>query len=229
MKIAVVAKNTYDAVPLKDKLKEFGCHYVSDNPDVVVSWGGDGTFLIAEQKFQGIPKVLVRDSRLCLKCNVEDIHDLAVKMQFRKFKYTSFRKLELSYLHKKLLASNDIILRNKNQQQAIRFDLYRNGRKIYNQEFIGDGLVFATVFGSTAYYNSITRKTIKSGAAIAFNNTVEPHQPFQFRKSDIIKVVLTRGPAILTVDNIRKSFILNRADTFTVRISDQKAKIVRFH
>ena len=76
-----------------------------------------------------------------------------------KYKIENQIKLEIIIKGKKILCLNDFVLRNKNPYEAIRFTV--NGK-----EKIGDGVVVSTPFGSTAYFNSITKKKFKKAKTL---------------------------------------------------------------
>src|SRR3989338_5658267 len=66
MKVALV-----DTVKKKEGeklLSAAGFSIVSCNPDMVVSYGGDGTIMRAEQKFPGVPILPLRASMVCKLC-----------------------------------------------------------------------------------------------------------------------------------------------------------------
>ena len=42
--------------------------FVKESPDAVISFGGDGTILLSERLFPGVPKLNVRDRGDCMSC-----------------------------------------------------------------------------------------------------------------------------------------------------------------
>lgn len=63
MKIfSVSAKLPKLALSLRQKAETFGLVYDDRNPDFMITLGGDGTFILAESAFPGLPKLPVRDS-----------------------------------------------------------------------------------------------------------------------------------------------------------------------
>ncbi len=62
MKIAIVTKFNKEPTELKRFLTKFNFTYVTEDPDLVISEGGDGTLLIAERNFPGVPKLLLKKS-----------------------------------------------------------------------------------------------------------------------------------------------------------------------
>jgi len=81
------------------------------------------------------------------------------------------------------------------------------------KEFIGDGLVVATPFGSTGYYRSITDSYFELGIGIAFNNSTEQADSLVVKEQRQIKVLITRGPALLYADNQTKIINLKEQES----------------
>src|SRR3972149_10222584 len=151
MQKAAVCSAT-DKLRLKKELKKAGFRVVEKNPDFVLCYGGDGTILYAERKYPGIPKLAIKNTRICHRCEIKS-NGLGVPLaNIRAHNYTTTRetKLEAIYGKKKYLALNEIQIHNKLPTRAIRFSLQVNEKKF--DELIGDGVIIATPFGSTAYY-----------------------------------------------------------------------------
>ncbi len=227
MKIAVYGKTPESKKELLKAAKKEGFAYNEKKPDLVISYGGDGTFLWAERKYPGVTKALFRYSKICKKC-----HDLPIDHAFalikkKKYKIINHNKLEARVDKTTLLAVNDIVIRNALPTHAIRFTLEINGRKI-DGEFIGDGIVIATPFGSTAYFHSIARKTFSKGIGIAFNNTTVQHKPLFLPENSRIKLTITRGEAFIVADNEPRMVVLTPGKSATIKISNKKAKLLSF-
>lgn len=227
MKIAVYGKTPESKIELIKAAKKAGFTYDEKKPDLVISYGGDGTFLWAERKYPGIPKALFRYSKVCKKChNLPIDHALALTKK-KKYKIITHNKLEARVDKTILLATNDIVVRNAMPTHAIRFILEINGKKI-NEEFIGDGIVAATPFGSTAYYHSITKKTFAKGIGIAFNNTTTLQKPLLLPEKARLRLTLTRGEAFVVADNEQRMIVLTPGKSVTIKTSKQKAKLLSF-
>ena len=80
MKIALVGKIKKDIKQLKRQIEFCGYEIVSRNPDVVISFGGDGSFLIAERRFPSVPKLPVRDKSICKRCNIGKLDRLLMRL-----------------------------------------------------------------------------------------------------------------------------------------------------
>ncbi len=223
MKIAVYGKTPESKTQLQKEIKKAGFQYDEKKPDIVVSYGGDGTFLSAERKYPGVLKALFRYSKICKKCHNLPITHALELIKKKKYKIIEHKKLEA----KGLFATNDMIIRNKNPTHAIRFMLEINNKKI-NGEIIGDGIIASTPFGSTAYFHSITRKTFAKGIGIAFNNTIEEHKPLLLNEKAKVKLTITRGEAFLAADNNPKMLTIKPGNSITIKTSKKKAKLISF-
>jgi len=126
-----------------------------------------------------------------------------------------------------MLATNDIVIRNAIPTHALRFKISINGKQI-KDEFIGDGIVVATTFGSTAYFESITRKKFNKGIGVAFNNTTVKQPPLFLNENAKIKVKITRGEAFLAADNEPKMAMLTAGKSVTITASKKKTKLITF-
>jgi len=196
----------------------------STKPDVVISVGGDGTFFFTERKYPGVPKILLRKSNICNKCENVSIEAILKHLQQKRYTITTIYKLDANIGKRKINAVNDIIIRNKDLRRALRFTMNIPG-KIKNEEIVGDGLVIATPYGSTAYFHAITKTSFKKGIGIAFNNPVMSRNPI-ITNNKPIKITILREHAIVASDNDPQTFIIKPGDIITIKQSKQKTKIV---
>lgn len=222
IKVALFGKNS-DSI--RDTITGFNLLLVNDNPDVIVSYGGDGTLLSAERKFPGIPKLPIRDSKVCRKCPIHTTEYLLGALSEEKIKLQIFPKLEAKTGNEDFLAINDIVVRNLTPMHALRFKLFKDSKAIKPEIIIGDGVVATTAFGSTGYYKSITRKTIDHGFAIAFNNTTQVIEPLRFSDGEHIRIDIIRGPGTLSSDNSPKILTLREGDQVKIFPSAHSARI----
>jgi NAD+ kinase len=221
-KICIVEKEPGKTRELKSKLGELGFVYDEENPELVLAFGGDGTFLIAERIFPGIPKILIKGSEHSKKGVNLDIEEVLRKYTNGEFSVEKMPKLKVALKSMfgggELIAINDIVIRNTLPTEAIRFKLNINGENLKGGgNFIGDGVVISTPYGSGAYFHSITRESFKEGIGIAFSNLTE-HQDFiLLNKKDEIEIEITRGPAVLVADNNRNFINLEEGDVVKIK------------
>ena len=134
-------------------------------------------------------------------------------------------KLSASASGEELIGLNDIIVHNKDPRHGIRYRLSVDGKDI-GHEVIGDGIVVATPFGSTAYFRSITDSFFDVGIGIAFNNSTEQFDHMIISENGLIEMTITRGPAAVYADNHEKSIRLEEGNTVVIKKSTLCAKLI---
>ncbi len=200
--------------------------YGEISPDIVISLGGDGTFLAAERRCPGVPKLLIRTSNICNKCDWDSLSPILDKLKNGEYRIEEHAKLEAEVRGEKKLCVNDFVVRNKLPIHSIRFLLSVDGRQV-NSELIGDGVVVSTPFGSTAYNYSITKKKFDKGIGIAFNNLSNEVGHMIVGESSLIEIEITRGDATFSYDNYGQIVILKTGDKIRIRKTDKVARIVK--
>lgn len=215
MKVVLFGKNATEIEPL---VKEAGFKIVRSNPDVVISFGGDGTLLSAERQYPAVPKLPIRNSRICNKCLKHTDATVLRKLKKNTLKFKKEQKLQAKILGKDFYALNDFVIRNQDAIHAIRFN-------VNDKFYIGDGIVLSTPFGSTGYFKSITGKTFSTNFALAFNNTIQKVPPKFLKKDDQVTFKLVRGKAALTFDNSPDIYIIPEGMQLTFKLSQKFAKI----
>jgi len=224
-KVGIVGVNKQNIKNLALHLKEHGLKVVKTNPEFVISLGGDGTYLYSERLYPNVPKLMIRDSNICKKCHVNTLFEIEDKLVSNDFVIKEYMKLEAKIGKKKLICANDFVMRNKVLTQAIRFEIFVDGKRL-NKEMIGDGLVISTPFGSTAYYYSMCRKKFSKGIGIAFNNLTNNQKPVIINENSTIKIKLLRESAHFARDNDPKILSLKQGDEIIIKRSKEKAKII---
>ncbi|MBR9690954.1 hypothetical protein GOV08_04690 [Candidatus Woesearchaeota archaeon] len=229
MKLFIVARNKEVVPHYKKAIKKAGFRYGKKNADMILSLGGDGTFLIAEHKYPRIPKLLIRDSKICNKCSVDLFDKFLLRLKNKKnYKIQKQPKIMATYKNSDFIAINDVVIRNKDQQHAIRYTM-KIDRKQVGKEFIGDGVVVSTPWGSTGYFKSITQKSFEKGFGVALNNVQKTKKNTYFLdKKAKIEIEMTRGDALVTHDNDKKVFLMKTGDKITIKKLGKPAKIVVF-
>jgi len=190
---------------------------VDENPDLIITHGGDGTLIGAERTYPGLPKLALRDCQSNPKC---EQHSLANILQ-HSFTPQTIVKLEASDQHGHVLMGvNDIVLHNADPCSAIRYRIWIDG-KPFLQQIVGDGVVVSTPFGSSAYYKSITGSTFNIGIGLAFNNSTEPMNHLVLAEHSVIEIMVTRGPGILFSDNTSERLTVKTGERIKISISKQ--------
>ncbi|MEI6352782.1 MAG: hypothetical protein WCO35_02505 [Candidatus Nomurabacteria bacterium] len=228
LKVLIVSDSAEKAKLLFSKHKK-DIEIVKKDPDIVVSFGGDGTFFKSEFLYPNIPKLYLKNSyigKLAHKEPNDKILDLVVKG-----KYTIKEKTKLEIIHKdkKMEAMADVLIHNHDPFMAIRMKVFLDDVLIQEQDIIGDGILVSTQIGSTGYYKSITRSYFESDDQIglAFNNAIEQVSHIVLKKERVIKIKITRGIADIFADNQIENWELNTGDILEIKCSPNKMKVIK--
>src|SRR5689334_9056357 len=98
MKVLLFGKS---AKNIEGLIRQLGFTIVSTNPDVVISYGGDGTLLSSERIHPSVPKLPLRNSAICKKCSKHDEEMMLKKLKDGKLNLKEYQKLETTILYKK--------------------------------------------------------------------------------------------------------------------------------
>ncbi|MFA5060995.1 MAG: hypothetical protein WC494_01610 [Candidatus Pacearchaeota archaeon] len=228
-RIHIIGKNPESIDNLKKELKDNNFTYCEENPEIVISYGGDGMFLIAERIFPSIPKLLIRDSAKGNNCHKINLKEALKYLNEGNFKIEEIKKIKATHKgrfeYRELIGINDIVIRNSLPTEAIRFR-YKVNNSEWSDTLIGDGLVISTPYGSKrgAYFYSIEQKSFNEGLGIAFNNTTEKKGHLILKEEDIVEVEIMRGIGVLVSDNNRDFINLENGDKVKIRLIKDTAK-----
>jgi len=237
MKIAVRGKFLEETETALKVLKRFNFE-ISDDPDILITIGGDGSALYYYRTLKK-PILPLRSATLTSQGYVSDIGMGDLEVACLKLRETQF------YIEKRILL--DVIKNRKKLSSAIndvtimpvppkamRYSVCVDGKPLFGYEkLIGDGVTIATPTGSTGYNRS------------AFGHILAPHSkqivvtlryPIVLEsKEDRSKKVDENSEiefkfhspeeAFLIADN--ECFIIRSCDEIVVRKSDETFDLVR--
>ena len=209
---------------------------VESAPDVVVSYGGDGTLLAAELRWPGLPKVPVLNSRLGHRCIPHPAPEVIGALAAGTLIRCEHIKLECEVQTPEpgrpgsdftLTCLNEINVHMGRINSAVRFRLWLDGHPFDGgAEIIGDGFVACTPFGSTAYFNAITKGVFSRGIGVAFKATSHRTSHLVVPEDVTARFLITRGPALLAFDNAPEYVSLTADDELVVRRHPQNAVLL---
>jgi NAD+ kinase len=210
-----------------DLVKSKGLEIVEKDPDAVITFGGDGTIILSEYYFPGVPKLALKSSRICKLCEPLENEEILTRFIAGTYKIKKVHKIEATISGKTLHAMNEIILHNVDPRRAIRYHMKINDEPMPKHEIIGDGAIISNAFGSTGYYRSITGSIFKVGMGVAFNNSTETNDHMVLEETDIVTIAITRGPGLVYADNQEDSIHVNEGDEISVKMSKHAAQLIR--
>lgn len=224
-----------DSLQLEAEVRKHpNLNIVDADPEVVVSFGGDGTLLAAERRWPSVPKVPIKHSERGIRCMAHPPAEIIERLANGSLVRTEYLKVACEVHHADsgepgtcVTAMNEINVHMGRINSAVRFKLwvdeepYGTGREI-----IGDGFVISTPFGSTAYFNHITRGVFYSGLGIAFKAPTEHTHHMVVPEETVITIRVTRGPAVLAFDNSTEYHSLTDGDALVVRKHAQPAVLL---
>ncbi len=233
MKVAIVA-NEDNVLRILKTLDMFGVDIDNRMPDFVITYGGDGSILLAERRYPSIPKITIRHSERGFRCifSEDELEDVLIKIDNGTFEIKEEMKLETTFQGKKYLSLNEVQIHNLLPTKAIRFSIYS---KIYDdnmpifEDIIGDGAVIATPFGSSAYFSSIGGEKFDKGIGIGLNNPYNVKHKSTivdsgFNPEICIKIIRDNG--LLLFDNDSNMINIKRGDEIKIEKSNNVAKFV---
>jgi NAD+ kinase len=223
----VIISSPIDTSEVTKALVENNFQIVKKKPDFIVSYGGDGTVLYNERIFPEVPKLIIKKSTVCRKCDytVPQINEILAKIKRGSFTIKEEIKLETTFKDKKLVGLNEIQIHSKLPIYAVRFSLNIEGKELPN--LVGDGVIFATPFGSTGYYKSTGGKEFKKGIGISLNNLYNKKiKSFVVNDDSIIQIKINRGPGLVFADNNESFILLEDNDLITINKSKSIARFI---
>ncbi len=213
---------------IEDKLQEFGLELDDKNPDVVISFGGDGTALYGERVYPGVPRIMVRHSKVCVKCKEHDFSKVLNALKEKRYEIKDEIKVEVivnNDSNKRLIGLNEVGIHHKIPTKALRLKIKVNG-KVIEDEQISDGLIVATPYGSTAYFYSICKKKFSEGLGIAFKNPKIGKKSMVVDENSMIEIEVLRGFGLVAADNDEKMFDVTVRDKILIKKAKEKARII---
>lgn len=217
LRVLVYGRNLSDLLLL---LQDFPIELVEDNPDLVITHGGDGSLLGAERLYPGVPKCPIRDRKQNPKCPLHDEKTTLQRLFSGELEKSCLKKIQvITESGEKLQGLNDLMVSRDLLSSAIRYRIWVDG-DLLRPQVVADSLVVATPFGSTGYFQSITHGNIKSGIGLAYSNAMDGMNFTVLPEDAEIKVRILRGPALLAADNNPNLIKLKECDSIKINMTE---------
>lgn len=221
-RVLILGRDLGDVLPAA---REAGLTIVERDPDVVVTYGGDGILLHSEREWPGVPKLPLRNSRRGKKCEPSEVRAALASLAAGDLVRRPQMKLRVEAKGTVQVGLNDVLVHNARPTSSLRCRVFLDGRE-FGDEIVGDGVVASTPFGSTAYYRSITRGIFHLGIGLAFNNSIEQVDHLVLGEETRIRIVVTRGPALVVADNHPEMIAMEEGDEAEIRKEEGVATIL---
>jgi len=197
---------------------------VQESPEVIVCYGGDGTLLAAELHYPGLPKVPILNSHRGHRCIPHPPAQVIAGLAQGELVSNEYTKLDCDVRLRdfpspscRLTALNEFSVHMGRINSAVRFKMFLNDEPYEDGlEILGDGFLACTPFGSTAYFNKLTRGVFTKGIGIAFKATTEHTNHLVLPSDVVIRTVITRGPAQLAYDSAPDIIDLDTGDELVI-------------
>ena len=223
MKRILVLGNNVESI--RRLVRNKGLVDVSEDPEVILTYGGDGLLLGSERQWPGVPKLPLRNSRHGKKCEPHQIEEALERLIQGDLRRRTHIKICAEAKGQVCVGLNDVLVHNSQPTSGVRYRVWID-EKEFSDEIVGDGVVVATPFGSTAYYRSITRGIFRVGIGLAFNNSTEQVDHMVLHEDSVIRVHVTRGPAVVAADNNPEGISLDDDDEVVIRRADESAVLL---
>ena len=178
---------------------------IRDSADCMVIVGGDGTFLSSEYSFPGIPKLGINTGSVGFLPNLSvNYLEEGLELFFsNKFSIEKRAKISCSCGKRSIDALNDISIFAKNPARAIKLEV---SSKNFTETFLGNGIVFATPTGSTAYSLSVGGPIVYPSVNCIIASPISPVnpmlRPMVFPTSEKFMVKVLDRTALVSADGI---------------------------
>ena len=197
--------------------------------DCIIVVGGDGTFLSIELQYPGIPKIGINTGIVGFLAQLTEKNFTKGLDLFFKGKYwVDYReKLECIYNGKTAVALNDILVHSKVSARVISMDI---ATRHFTKALAGDGVLFSTPTGSTAYSFSAGGPIVHPKVDCIILTPVCPvnvlKRPIVLPSSTVFSITITgERPAMVSIDGR----LDEQVEKLTIRHSKKKAKLVKIY
>ena len=220
MKIKLLGKNLDKIRVLLEKFEM----YESDTPELIVTYGGDGALLGAQRDYPELPKLAMRDAETAPTCQEHSAEKILQLFSWNELPLQRIPLLCADCSGSEICGINDVVLHSADYVSALRYNVYIDG-SLYAANVVGDGICFAGIHGSTAYYRSITRGVFRTGVGVAFINSTETVDHLVLPESSSVTVEILRGPGVVMADNDPRRIKVDVGGTVKFQQSGKFAQI----
>lgn len=228
-----------NGVLTQNRFPQFSTHNELDGVDLLITFGGDGTFLEAVTfvRKANIPMVGINSGRLGF---LASIHQDEILMAVNEIVNKQFEIRELTLLEMEAngvefdgfpYALNELAIHKRDSASMITIHAHINGE--FLNSYWADGLLIATPTGSTAYSLSVGGPIVHPSSNSFIINAIAPHnlnvRPLIIPSDVEISLrVEGRGDSFLgSLDS--KSFLISQSTEIRIRQAQFRIKVIELH
>jgi NAD+ kinase len=230
IRVKIIKKRDYPE--LKKIYRNF---IVSEDAELCLAVGGDGTFLKAARRFNK-PILPIRSEEkdslgFHADVSLKDLDKVIEELRLGHYTIERYPRLRAKFKNKYYDAVNDVVLSRGESPKTLHCRIYQrvNDKKelLYPWDITGDGIIFSSYIGSTAY-------NWKCGGPIIYKTDVILVTPLSAYPSpsiitkDSFLVEITKNEGVLQYDGINIDKV-REGDSFGIKNSDKYVEIVKLN
>ena len=217
---------------------------VPEDADLIITIGGDGTLVRAAQMtfMSGVPLIGVNHGHLGFLCNLDEESVFHAIDEIVAGHYDIEERMMLSGYVRRADGSetrvenalNDIVISADDSTSVLSFTVYVNGEYLYSIQ--GDGMIFATPTGSTAYNLSAFGPIVDPKTELILMTPINAHSFFArsivLDPADEIEIEITprrsttRESGHVNYDGTYP-IVMEIGDRLCIKKSDMKTRMIR--
>lgn len=226
--VSIVKKRPYPEIGEVEKNFQ-----ISDDGEVCLAIGGDGTFLRAARRFDR-PILHVRSGEkdslgFHAETTLASIREVIEDLKQGNYVVERQPKLRIAYRGETYHAVNDAVLLRTGAKalhsEVNYYDEEGNELPLYPGAVRGDGVIFARQIGSTAY-NYFARGPVLFDLDAVVVTPVSANYTYSIVSNKDFRVNIVKSAGFLECDGVNLAK-LYRGESFTVTKSDKVVKVVR--
>ena len=207
----------------------------TEKADLIISFGGDGTLLVAAKEAlkKDIPVMAVNMGTLGYLADISSKDVIQMMEKYKKNHYIVDERtfLKVKYNEKEYYALNDLVISKGGiTSQIINVEVYANGTFV--NKYRADGIIVATPTGSTAYSlsagGSIVHPNLRALSITPLSAQSLTARPIIIDGDEVLsfKVFSRDNDTHLNIDG-RINFRIKLEDEISAVMSSKKVRIIR--
>lgn len=219
---------------LPDKFPVYRFSSFIDRVDIIISAGGDGTFLETVKKMRNhpVPILGINVGTLGFMSEVipEEISRFIADIEHNKYKINELCVLSAYAKGRKILTGiNEIVIDKYNSTRVIEIEMSYNNEKVLR--FIADGIIISTPTGSTGYSLSAGGPIVSPSGQVFVITPISPHtlnfRPLIVPDNGKIHIIAKGSGKIRVTADGHSSKIYSSPAEITVQKSSHKVKTIK--